>query len=109
MTFEEFLAELGFELLQRNRDGSMRYALRSNPYLQWWVNTYPDGTADLTWEFEFGEYAKAKGFAVSVQDELSLMLFPKTDVRGPATSEWLEPEMTKIADHLASVDLVKGV
>ena len=109
MTFEEFLAELGYELLQHNRDGTKRFALRSNPYLQWWVNTYLDGTADLTWEFELGEYVKAKGFTVSVQDELSLMLYPRVDVRGPASSDWLEAEMTRIADLLGSVDLVKGV
>ena len=107
MSLDDDLTQAGFELVG-SRQGTNRYARRSNPYLQWWVVTNPDGTADLQWEFELGAYLKAKGFHVSVQDELSLLLFPSTDVRGPADQAWIAEEIAQATERLASVDLVSG-
>lgn len=107
MTLDVELAEAGFELVGA-RQGTKRYARRSNPYLQWWVVTHPDGTADLQWELELGAYLKAKGFHVSVQDELSLLLFPNGDIRGPAEASWIAAEIARAEAHLASVNLVAG-
>ncbi len=107
MSFEGELADQGFEILQERR-GSKQYTRRTNPFLRWWVTTHRDGTAELTWEFELGEYMKAKGFHVSVQDELSLLIFPSDEVRGPAEATWLRSEIERAERHLESVDLLAG-
>jgi hypothetical protein len=109
MTIEEALAELGFDLVQRRRNGDLQYGRRANPYFSWWVLTHPDGTAEISWEIELGAYLKAKGFHVSVQDELSLLLFPNTEIRGPATGEWLRASIEEAERHIGSVDLLGGV
>ena len=102
------LDEYGFELVQERRGGELQYGKRSNPYLAWWVLVHTDGTAELSWEFELGEYLKAKGFHVSVQDELSLLIYPRGEVRGPAEGQWLRAEMERAAGALESVDLLAG-
>lgn len=108
MSFEGELGDLGFELLQQRRGGTRQYSRRTNPFLRWWVMSHADGTAELTWEFELGEYMRAKGFHVSVQDELSLLVFPAGEARGPATPEWLREEIGRAERHLGSVDLLAG-
>lgn len=108
MSFETELVDLGFTLLQERRGGTRQYTRRSNPYLKWWVITHGDGSAELSWEFELGEYLKAKGLHVSVQDELSLLLFPSDEVRGPAEPGWIQGEMERAERVLQSVDLLAG-
>jgi hypothetical protein len=108
MSIEAELADAGYELLQEGRDGTRRYARRSTPYLQWWVTVYPDGTGELTWELELGSYLKSKGFHVSAQDELSLLLFPSGETRGRADAQWLTGETARFELMLASVDLLNG-
>ena len=108
MSFEDDLTDLGFELLQQRRDGTRRYQRQTNLYLRWWVTTTPEGTADLTWEFELGEYLKAKGFHVSVQDELSLLIFPRGETQGRADGEWLRAAIAGAERLLGSVDLLGG-
>lgn len=108
MTFEEALTDLGFALVQERRNGDRQYARRSNPYLAWWVLTRVDGTVDLSWEFELGSYMAAKGFHVSVQDELSLLIFPAQESSGPADPSWLAAEIERAERVLASVDLLAG-
>jgi hypothetical protein len=108
MSFTDELAEMGFEFVQQSRGGTLRFARRSHPFLQWWVLAHPDGTAELTWEFELGAYLKAKGFAFSVQDELSLLLFPLGEARGPAEASWLSTEIDRAQAHLSSLDLTHG-
>jgi hypothetical protein len=107
MSVVDELLDAGFELVGE-RSGTQRYARRSNPYLQWWVVLPGDGTAELQWEFELGEYLKAKGFHVSVQDELSLLLFPRQEMRGPAEGAWIAQAIAGAELQLASVDLVTG-
>jgi hypothetical protein len=109
MSFAADMADLGFALVGDRRGGVSRYALRSGPYLQWWVHAHADGTADLTWEVEIGSYFKDKGFHISVQDELSLLLFPAEEVRGPANAEWVAGEMSRAEERLRSMDLVDGL
>lgn len=108
MTFEEALADAGFELLDQRRDGTSRYTRRSNPFLRWWLSIAANGVVELGWEFELGEYLKAKGMHVSVQDELSLSLFPGDEVRGPAEAEWLHEQIRRAEIQLASIDLLAG-
>jgi hypothetical protein len=108
MTFTEELAEMGFELVQQSRGGTLRFARRPHPFLQWWVLVHADGTAELTWEFELGAYLKAKGFAFSVQDELSLLLFPTGEARGPADARWVAEQIARAEFHLGGLDLVQG-
>jgi hypothetical protein len=108
MSFETDLDDLGFGVLQQRRDGTRQYTRQTNMYLRWWVTTYPDGTAELTWEFELGEYLRAKAFHVSVQDQLSLLVFPPNEVRGPADAAWLRAEIAKAEEQLRSVDLLNG-
>jgi hypothetical protein len=105
MSFRSELEGLGFELVQSNR-GAARYTARGNRYLLLWVHTSPDGTAEFTWEFALGEYLKDKGFAVSVQDELSLMVFPRADVHGPAEISWITEQIAAAEAQLSSVDLL---
>lgn len=107
-TIEETLAELGFDLVQRRKGGDLQYARRSHAYLSWWVLTRPDGTAQLSWEFELGAYLQAKGFHVSVQDELSLLIFPKEETTGPADGNWLRSAIEGAERYLASVDMLAG-
>lgn len=109
MSFEAALGELGFTFVQERRNGDRQYAKRSNPYLSWWLMTHSDGTVELSWEFELGEYMRAKGFHVSVQDELSLLIFPSGESRGPADHSWLRSEIDRAERLLASVDFLTGV
>ena len=108
MTIEETLAELGFDLVQRRRNGDLQYGRRSHPYLSWWVLTHPDGTAELSWEVELGAYLQMKGFHISVQDELSLLLFPRAESTGPASDEWLRSAIAEAERQIGSVDLLGG-
>jgi hypothetical protein len=108
VTFAEVAGDLGFELVQEDKGGRRRYTRRTQPYLHWWLVEHPDASAELSWELELGAYLKAKGFHVSVQDELSLLLFPSTEARGPATQEWITGEIDAAERVLASVDLAYG-
>ncbi len=108
MSFDSELGELGFELVQARRDGGKRFVRRANAYMSQWFTVNPDGGAEFTWEFELGAYLKAKGFDISVQDELSLLLFPGGESRGPADLSWLADRMTEADGALGSVDLATG-
>ena len=109
MNLDDELTSAGFDLVQQTRTGSRKYALRKNPYLMLWVIVNTDGTAELQWEFELGAYLVSKGFHVSVQDELSLLLVPRTEARGPADAGWVADEISRTEALLASVDLTSGL
>jgi hypothetical protein len=106
MTIESDLESAGFELVG-TRSGVQRYSLRPNPYLQYWV-VLDDAGAEFQWEFALGEYLRSKGFHVSVQDELSLLLFPQREMRGPAEAGWLADQIASTGALLASVNLATG-
>ena len=108
MSFADDLADIGFELIQQTRGGTLRFAHRPHPFLQMWVMAHPDGTAEVTWEVELGAYLKAKGFAISVQDELSLLLFPSSESRGPADAGWVAQEVARAQARLGELDLAQG-
>ena len=105
MSLTTELQDLGFELVQSSK-GAERFTARGGQYLVLWLQTFPDGTAEFTYELALGQYLKDKGFAVSVQDELSLMIFPRTDIRGPAEIEWVRQQIEAAETQLASVDLL---
>jgi hypothetical protein len=108
MSFDEEVAELGFEVVQQRRDGSRQYSRRANPYLAFWLLVGPDGGAQLSWEFELGEYLKAKGFSIGAQDELSLLLFPGREEHGSADAGWVAGAVARADELLRSVDMVSG-
>jgi hypothetical protein len=108
VTTDEVFADAGFELVQTRRGGERQYARRVHPYLSYWALARPDGLVELSWEVELGAYLKQKGFAISVQDELSLLLFPTGEVSGPIETAWLVEEMGRIEERLGSVDLRTG-
>lgn len=107
MTLEGDLTDAGFELIG-SRGGTHRYARRSHPYLTMWVVLHRDGTAELQWELELGEYLLSKGFHVSVQDELSLLLFPRGEIRGPADPAWIASQIQEAEARLRAVNLATG-
>jgi hypothetical protein len=102
------LAELGFDLVQDRRDGSRQYARRAHPYLAYWLVTYADGTAELSWELALGEYIQAKGLACSAQDTLSLFVFPSGEARGPLEADWIRGATERVEQQLGSIDLAHG-
>ncbi len=108
MSVEEALAELGFDLVQRRHGGDLQYARRSHPYLSWWVLVRSDGTAELQWEYELGAYLQMKGFHVSVQDELSLLIFPRQELTGPADPDWLRSAIADAERTIGSIDMLAG-
>lgn len=108
MSFDSDLGDLGFGLVQQTRGGSKRFVRRANAFMNQWFVVNPDGSAEFTWEFELGAYLKAKGFDISVQDELSLLLFPGHESRGPAELSWLADRITEADAALGSVDLATG-
>lgn len=100
--------DAGFALVQQARDGSQQYACRANPYLTYHLAVRRGGDAELTWEFSLGQYLRDKGFFVSGQDELSLLLFPKQEIRGRLDDGWLSDAVASIERALAGIDLVAG-
>ena len=108
MTIDNELGELGYDLVQTSRGGSKRFVRRANAYMNQWFVVHPDGTAEFTWELELGAYLKSKGFDISVQDELSLLLFPSGEMRGPAELSWLAERMADADRALGSVQLATG-
>lgn len=108
MRTDEAAAAHGFELIGQTREGTRRYTRRSNPYLAWQLTVAADGGADLTWEFSLGQYLLDKGFFVSGQDELSLLLFPREEARGAFSEPWLAEAVGSAERSLGSIDLVTG-
>lgn len=108
MTARDGLSEIGFGLMQESRDGTRQYAKRANPYLVYWLVGRRDGTAELTWEFSLGQYLKDRGFAVSGQDELSLLLFPRDEIKGSFDVAWVASALEKAEAALASLDFAAG-
>lgn len=106
MTDEE-LAAAGFVLTQRRRTERC-YARRANPYLVFWLTVAVTGEAELTWEFELGQYLADGGFAFSGQDEVSLLLFPTDELHAPFTSEGVVSMLRAAERRLAAVDLLAG-
>lgn len=100
--------DFGFVLVGQRRDGTRQYSLQANPFLVYWLTARPDGTGDFSYEFALGEYLKAKGFAISGQDELSLLLFPDYEARGPLDQSWLAGELEQAQELLGSVDLLRA-
>ncbi len=102
------LADLGFVLVQERRDGVKQYSKRAHPFLAYWLLIQPGGSAELSWEFELGAYLAAKGFSVSAQDELSLLMFPADEARGSLDESWVQEQLRLVEIRLESLDLVGG-
>lgn len=102
------LDDLGFGLVQQSRDGTRQFAKRANDYLVYWLISKPDGTAELTWEFSLGQYLKDRGFAVAGADELTLLLFPREEVKGIFEVAWVAGALEAAQLALASLDFASG-
>jgi hypothetical protein len=107
-TVESELAEMGFELTQRRRDGVRQYVRRTNPYLAYWLTVGAGGEAELGWEFSLGQYLRDRGLAVSGQDELSLLMFPGKETRGTLEPGWPSKSVADVETLLGSLDFVAG-
>jgi hypothetical protein len=106
MGFEEALERLGFVPSQeRLSRGTRAFSSRPNPYLTYWVHTYDDGTALLTWEFAITDYLLERGIMLGSSETLNLFMFPIQDERGPQEAAWLSHAMEAAEARLASVDL----
>ena len=100
--------EAGFDLVGERRDGSRTWAKRVHPYLVYHLTTHANGVGELSWELALGEYFRAKGLTFSAQDELSLFVFPSTEIRGMVEGDWLQRSIELMEQHLAGIDLVRG-
>jgi hypothetical protein len=103
--FEEALRDLGF-VSERSTRGVVHHAARPNPYLTYWVQTYPDGTALFTWEFAIAEYAATLGMQVGSDEHLNTFLYPQIDARGPQDPAWLASQLERTEALLRSVSLL---
>ncbi len=102
------LSHLGFDIVQRRRDGSLVWSRRAGPYLVYWVTAHADGRGELTWELALGEYFRALGLTFSAQDELSLFVFPSREVVGTLDEAWVAGSIEQVEGLLRSIDLVSG-
>lgn len=100
--------DAGFELVGQRRDGSRTWIKRVHHYLTYHLTTFPNGTGELSWELALGEYFRAKGLTFSAQDELSLFVFPATELRGPLEGEWLQHSIEQVTGQLRAIDLARG-
>ena len=100
--------DAGFELVGQRRDGSRTWTKRPHRYLTYHLTTYPDGTGELSWELALGEYFVAKGLTFSAQDELSLFVFPASELRGPLEGDWLQRSVDLVEGQLRAIDLAQG-
>ena len=106
MGFDEALQRLGFASSQERPSRGVRtFTARPNPYLTFWVHTYDDGTALLTWEFAITDYLLERGIQLGSSETLNLFMFPVQDERGPQEAAWLTHAMEAAEARLASVDL----
>ncbi|HVL80237.1 MAG TPA: hypothetical protein VM840_01430 [Actinomycetota bacterium] len=101
--------DAGFNAVQQRRDGAVVWSKREHRYLIFWLTVHPNGVAELTWELALGEYFVEKGFTFSAQDELSLFVFPTTEITGTMDDGWLQRSMDQVTDRLRGIDLARGV
>lgn len=100
--------DAGFEMVGERRDGSRMWSKRVHPFLTYHLTVHPNGMGDLSWELALGEYFRAKGLTFSAQDELSLFVFPATEITGMVEGDWLKRSIERMEEHLAGIDLVRG-
>jgi hypothetical protein len=106
MSFEEDLRALGFRAVEQRR-GVLQYALRSTPYLTYWVHWEPDDHSVLfTWELALGEYLAKRGLQLGSNEELNTFLFPQHDARGPDETTFVVGEMERVEQLLGSLNFV---
>ncbi|HVE92527.1 MAG TPA: hypothetical protein VNE62_09560 [Actinomycetota bacterium] len=108
MTAAADMSTLGFEVVQRRRDGAVVWSRRASPYLVYWLTAHTDGSGELTWELALGEYFRALGLTFSAQDELSLFVFPSAELRGTLDEAWVASSIEEVEGLLRSIDLVSG-
>ncbi|HEX2030822.1 MAG TPA: hypothetical protein VHL78_05400 [Actinomycetota bacterium] len=105
MDFEEALRDLGFTL-ERDARAVRHFAARPTPFLTYWVQAYPDGTALFTWEFAIAEWAAIRGLQVGSDEHLNTFLYPKADDRGPQDAAWLAERLDRTEALLRSLSLL---
>jgi hypothetical protein len=105
VTFEATLTGFGFALDRESR-GVRHYARRPTPFLTYWVQAHPDGTALFTWEFAIGEYAAGMGLQVGSDEHLNTFLFPREDSPGPQDPAWLAAQLERTEALLRSISLL---
>jgi hypothetical protein len=93
-TYEDGLAELGFELAGGSRRGGRMWRLPFNRHLEFVLHDYDDSVV-LSWSFAMGEFAAERGWLMG-SGELSFHnLYPARDVRLPIEIGALEAELRR--------------
>lgn len=105
-TFDEAVAGFGFRL-EREARGVRHLAARPNPFLTYWVQLHPDGTALFSWEFAIAEYAASLGMQVGSDEHLNTFLFPREDQRGPQDPAWVASQMERTEALLRAFSLLE--
>jgi hypothetical protein len=106
--FHSDLTDLGFRLIQEGRGGVLQYSARRSHYLTFWA--HHDPTADMvlfTWELAIGELLDDQDMQLGANEPLNQFMFPKHDVRGPASADFIVAEMERIEAKLAGLDLLR--
>lgn len=93
-TYEDGLAELGFAVTGGSRRGGRMWRLAFNRYLEFVLHDYDD-TVVLSWSFQMGEYAAARGWVLGTGERSFHEIYPSSDVRLPVTIDALEAELRR--------------
>jgi hypothetical protein len=108
MDFDEAARELGFHPRQGRSaggGGARTLEARSNAYMTYVVQVYPDGTALFTWEFALGEYLALQGIQMGSDETLNQFIYPRADIRGPADAAWLAATIEQTETMLSGIRL----
>ena len=104
MEFQEALERLGFHSAEeRVAGGASLYRADPSRFLTYWLHTYPDETALLTWEFAIVDFLATMGLQVGSCEALNLFLFPVEDYRGPQDAGWLAVALDRADERLRSL------
>lgn len=94
-TFEDELEALGFELQGASRRGGRLWTLPFNTYLTFTLHDYHDQVV-LTWAFDLGEFAAARGWVLGSGETSFHGLYPAHDVRLAVDVGAIGAEITRV-------------
>jgi hypothetical protein len=102
--FEEAIQQFGFRLEdERSARGAMVFRAEPNGFLTYWLHTFEDGTALLTWEFAIVDYLREHAIQLGSGESLNTFMFPAEDDRGPQEGAWLAGAIDRAATSLRSL------
>lgn len=102
--FHEGLDALGFVFVQLGVRGGVQFARAPNRFLTEWVHDHGT-TALFTWEFAFGDWARAQGWQAGTSDTSAQVLYPTHDVWLERDIDAVAVEIQRLESRLARLDL----